>query len=91
VTRYLYEVGFIPETLKMALLEAGEGRIGSPLDSIVLWCYHYNANENKYSANAKTFLSITAGLFLVIGLSISLPFWLSRKRRGGTISHAIPA
>jgi len=91
VTRYLYEVGFTPETLKMALLEAGEGRIGSPLDSIVLWCYHYNANENKYSANAKTFLSITAGLFLVIGLSISLPFWLSRKRRGGTISHATPA
>jgi protein SCO1/2 len=91
VTRYLYEVGFTPETLKMALVEAGEGRIGSPLDSIVLWCYHYNANENRYSANAKMILAVAAGLFLTVGLSISLPFWLSKRRRGGTISHAAPA
>lgn len=91
VTRYLYEVGFTPETLKMALVEAGEGRIGSPLDSIVLWCYHYDANENRYSANAKTILAVAAGLFLTVGLSISLPFWLSKRRRGGTISHAVPA
>ena len=91
VTRYLYEVGFTPETLKMALVEAGEGRIGSPLDSIVLWCYHYDANENRYSANAKTILAVAAGLFLTVGLSISLPFWLSKRRGGGTISHAVPA
>lgn len=85
ITRYLYEVGFVPETLKMALLEAGEGRIGSSLDSIVLWCYHYNASENRYSANAKTLLAFSAGLFLFAGIAISLPFWLSRKKRSGTI------
>jgi protein SCO1/2 len=73
------------------LVEAGEGRIGSPLDSIVLWCYHYDANENRYSANAKTILAVAAGLFLTVGLSISLPFWLSKRRGGGTISHAVPA
>ena len=88
ITRYIYEVGFNPETLKMALVEAGEGTIGSSLDAFVLWCYHYDANENRYSANAKTLLSITAGLFLTIGLIASLPFWISWRRRGETISHA---
>ena len=89
ITRYLYEVGFNPETLKMALVEAGEGKIGSSLDAFVLWCYHYDANENRYSANAKTILSITAGLFLTIGIVASLPFWISWRRIGATISHSI--
>ena len=88
ITRYLYEVGFNPETLKMALIEAGEGKIGSPLDAFVLWCYHYDANENRYSANAKTILSITAGLFLTIGMIASLPFWISWRRNGASIGHA---
>lgn len=88
VTRYLYEVGFTPETLKMALVEAGEGKIGSSLDAFVLWCYHYDANENRYSANARTILSIAAGLFVTIGIAASLPFWMSWKRRGETNRHA---
>ena len=82
ITRYLYEVGFTPETLKMALVEAGEGKIGSVLDAFVLRCYHYDANENRYSANAQSILAVTAGLFLTIGLAASLPFWISWRRRG---------
>jgi protein SCO1/2 len=88
VTRYLYEVGLTGETLKMALVEAGQGKIGSSLDAFMLLCYHYDANENRYSASAKTILSITAGLFLTIGLVASLPFWFSWRRRSGTIGHA---
>lgn len=87
ITRYLYEVGFTPETLKMALVEAGEGKIGSSLDKFVLWCYHYDANENRYSANARTILSVTAGFFVAIGIAASLPFWMSWKRRGETNHH----
>lgn len=88
ITRYLYEVGFTPETLKMALVEAGEGKIGSYLDAFVLRCYHYDANENRYSANARTLLSITAGLFVIIGVISSLPFWISWRRKSATIGHA---
>jgi protein SCO1/2 len=88
VTRYLYEVGFTGETLKMALVEAGQGKIGSSLDAFVLWCYHYDANENRYSASARTILSIAAGLFLTIGVTASLPFWLSRRRAANAVVHA---
>ena len=88
VTRYLYEVGFTGETLKMALIEAGQGKIGSSLDAFVLWCYHYDASENRYSASARTILSIAAGIFVTIGLVVSLPFWFSRKRGTETIRHA---
>ena len=89
ITRYLYEVGFTPETLKMALVESGEGKIGSYLDSFVLRCYHYDANENRYSANGKTLLSVVAGLFVSVGFVVSLPFWFSWRRGRETVAHAI--
>ncbi|XZE17534.1 SCO family protein [Pirellulaceae bacterium SH449] len=82
ITRYLYEVGFVGETLKMALVEAGEGRIGSTLDAFVLWCSHYDASENRYSASARKLLSVFAGIFLTMGLTAMVPFWLTgRKER----------
>jgi protein SCO1 len=80
ITRYLYEVGFTGDTLRMALIEAGEGKIGSTLDAFILMCYHYDANENRYSASAKTILSITAGLFVTVCAVALLPFWLARRR-----------
>lgn len=80
ITRYLYEVGFVGETLKMALVEAGEGRIGSTLDAFVLWCSHYDASENRYSASARTLLSVFAGIFLTMGLTAMVPFWLTGRK-----------
>lgn len=85
ITRYLYEVGFIRgETLRMAFIEAGEGKIGSSFDRFVLWCSHYDANENRYSASARILLSVTAGGFVVVGLIGLVPFWLSRQRRAAS-------
>jgi len=80
ITRYLYEIGFTGETLKMALVEAGEGKIGSSLDAFVLWCSHYDANENRYSASARLLLSICAGGFLIVGSVGLLPFWISSRK-----------
>ncbi len=80
VTRYVFEIGFVASTLKMAFVEAGQGQIGSPLDMIALWCSHYDANENRYSANARRLMSIGAGVFVTLGLFVSLPFWLARRK-----------
>lgn len=78
ITRYLYSVSFEPETLRLSLVEAGEGKIGTTTDQILLWCFHYNPSENRYSADAKRLLSFAAGAFVLIGLGISIPFWFSR-------------
>ncbi len=88
VTRYVFEIGFVPNTLKMAFIEAGQGQIGSPLDMIALWCSHYDANENRYSANARRLMSIGAGVFVTLGLIVSLPFWLARRNSAARIANA---
>jgi protein SCO1/2 len=105
ITRYLYELGFNGNTFKMATVEAGEGRVGSSMDMIALWCVHYNPMENRYSASARQILSVVAGVFVTVGLVASIPFWLARRGRtrgepgsngevsgsSETIGHATPA
>ncbi|MFN9603308.1 MAG: SCO family protein [Planctomycetota bacterium] len=90
ITRYLYELGFNGNTFKMAAVEAGEGRVGSSMDMIALWCVHYNPMENRYSASARQILSLAAGVFVSLGLVASIPFWLARRGRipGETVSSA---
>jgi protein SCO1/2 len=87
ITRYLYELGFTGNTFKMATVEAGEGRVGSSMDMIALWCVHYNPLENRYSASARQILSIAAGIFVSVGLVASIPFWLAWRSRAGTVSR----
>jgi protein SCO1/2 len=88
VTRYLYSVAFPPETLRLALVEASEGRIGTTADQILLWCFHYNPDENRYSADARRLLSFAAGAFVLIGLGASAPFWFSRRQKAATADTA---
>jgi protein SCO1/2 len=81
ITRYVFEIGFVANTLKMAFVEAGQGRVGSPLDMIALWCAHFDANENRYSTSARRLMSVGAGLFVTLGAIVSLPFWLVRRNQ----------
>ena len=75
ITRYIYDVAFDPNTLRLALMEASEGKIGTTVDAFMLWCMSYSATDNRYSADARKLLSITAGVFVVLVLGASIPFW----------------
>ncbi len=79
VTRYLYDVAFEPNTLKLALLEASEGKIGRTIDAFLLWCMHYSGTENRYSADARKLLSVAAGAFALALAGFISPFWILRR------------
>ena len=87
VSRYLYGVLYPPQTLKLSLVEAGEGKVGSTLDRVLLFCFHYDATSGKYAPVARQILKFAAGITLtaiIIGL---IPAW-ARKRHNsvaGTI------
>ncbi len=66
VSRYLYGVDYEPKDLKLALIEASHDRIGSPVDQILLFCYHYDPKTGKYGAIVVNLLKITSGLLLVL-------------------------
>lgn len=81
ITRYLYDVGFEPSTLKFSLIEGSEGTVGTPFDSFVMWCMHYDPDENRYTASARKLLSVTAGVFVLVLFGSIAPFWFASSRK----------
>ena len=50
LSRYFYGVEYSPKELRMALVESGDGKIGSVVDTLLLYCYHYNPAAGRYGA-----------------------------------------
>jgi protein SCO1/2 len=65
VARYMNGVLFEPNDMRLGLLEAGQGKIGSPLDMIVMKCYHYDGQSGKYTFAIMDVLRV-AGLITVM-------------------------
>ncbi|MEO6908692.1 MAG: SCO family protein [Abditibacteriaceae bacterium] len=65
VARYMSGVLFEPQDLRLGLLDAGRGKIGSALDMIVLKCYHYDGEAGKYTVAVMNILRV-GGLITVI-------------------------
>lgn len=79
ISRYLYGIQFNRLDLKLALLEAADGKIGSVMDKLLLYCYHYDPKNRKYALLALSSMKI-AGSATVLGL-VLLFFFLSRNRK----------
>ena len=71
ISRYFYGIQYPARDLRFGLMEASEGRIGSPIDQILLFCYHYDPVTGKYGIFISHVIKIAGALtVLVIGLLI---------------------
>jgi protein SCO1/2 len=50
VAQYYYGIEYPPKDLRLGLVEAGQGKIGNVVDQLLLYCYHYDPEQGKYSA-----------------------------------------
>lgn len=82
VSRYLYGVEFPPRDLRLALLEASGGRVGTSFDRVLLKCFKYDPNTRRYELYVFGF--IRGGALLVFGaLATALAvFWRREYKRG---------
>jgi protein SCO1/2 len=73
ISRYLYGIQYSSRDLRLGLVEASEGKIGTPVDQILLFCYHYDPATGKYSLLISRILKAAAAFtVLVIGVGIFL-------------------
>jgi len=80
ISRYLYGVEFAPKDLKLALIEASAGQIGSVADQAMLFCYHYDPETGRYGLAIMNIVRAAGALtVLVIGGWIFMS--LRRERR----------
>jgi protein SCO1 len=73
IARYLYGVEYAPKDLRFALVEASSGRVGSPVDQLLLYCYEYDPVRGRYGAailRTVRFLGILTVLSLVTLIAV---------------------
>lgn len=81
ITRYLYGLYYEPKDLKLALLEASDGKIGNSLDKLILYCYHYDETSNTYVLFAENMMRV-GGVLTMIILGIFLGgYWMYERRK----------
>jgi protein SCO1/2 len=79
ITRYLYGVEFPASDLRLALLEASEGRVGTVLDRVIMTCYRYDPATRRYGPYVLGFLRIGAVLILA-GRALAVTVLVRRQR-----------
>ena len=81
IARYFFGVEFAPRDLKFGLMEAAEERIGSPIDQLLLFCYHYDPSTGRYSAAVLNGVR-AAGVLTMLALAGFIVWAIRSERRG---------
>jgi len=81
VARYLYGIEYPRKRLRLALLEATAGEIGTTIDQLILYCFHYDPSSRRYSPVAMNIMRLGGtATVLVLGLTLG-GYWLREARR----------
>ena len=81
ISRYLYGIEFKKQDFRLALLEASEGKIGTTIDRILLYCYHYDPAAGGYVMMATNVMKLGGAVTLAVLVVFLGIFWLREWRR----------
>ncbi len=84
VSRYLYGIDFPPRDLRLAVVEAGQGRVGTSFDKLLLTCYRYDPSSRRYEPYVMGFIRVAA-LSVLGALAVTLAVFWRREVKRGTI------
>jgi protein SCO1/2 len=81
ISRYFSNIYFEPKDLRLSLVDASDGRIGTVVDKFVLYCCRYNPETGKYSVIASRVMT-AGGVVTVIALAwmLGMQFLYERRR-----------
>lgn len=88
VARYFYGVEYSPRDLKLGLIEASEKKIGSPVDQLLLLCYHYDPLSGRYNFAVMTAVRV-GGVLTVLGIVTLLWTLIRRERKSGSAAAGV--
>jgi protein SCO1 len=77
LSRYYYGIEYSPRDLRLGIVEAAERKIGSAVDTLLLYCYHYDPTTGKYGLITMTLVR-AGGIATILGM---MTFWLVMWRR----------
>jgi protein SCO1/2 len=77
LSRYFYGVEYSPKELRLALVESGQGHIGSVIDELLLYCYHYDPASGRYGVIVMNLIRAVGVLTVAFILGV---MFLTRRR-----------
>ena len=80
LSRYFYGIEYAPRDLRLGLIESSANKIGSPVDQLLLYCYHYDPATGKYGAAIMRVMRI-AGVLTILGILAMLLLLKARNPR----------
>ncbi len=86
VARYFFGVEYPPRDLRLGLVEASDNRIGSVVDQVLLYCFHYDAVSGRYSF--ATLTAVRIGGVLTVAVLLGFMITMLRRERAGTAAPA---
>lgn len=80
ISRYLPGIMFNPQDIKIALNEATDGKIGTFVDSLVLYCFKYDPHQSKYTLVAFNVMKMGGAVMVLVMVIWLLPVWIRARR-----------
>jgi protein SCO1/2 len=91
-SKYVFGIDYGPRDIRLALVEASDHRIGTPVDRLLLYCYHYDPATGKYGLVLMNVLRLGGVLTVVTMGGLILVLRRREKReQAGRAAHAAPA
>lgn len=81
LSRYFYGIAYAPKQMRLSLIEAAAGKIGSPINQLLFYCYHYDPTTGKYGVAVLNVMR-AGGVLTVLSL-VSLIVLLRRRKIAG--------
>lgn len=79
VSRYIHGIQPEPRDLRLALLEASNGKIGSIVDKLVMFCFQFDPKKSKYTIYAWNLMRVGVVLTVLIFAILMIPAWVRVK------------
>jgi protein SCO1/2 len=92
LSKYFYGIEYSPKDLRLGLVDASENHIGTVVDRVLLYCYHYDPRTGKYGAVITNVIRVAGGLtVLILGTFVIILFKRGPSgRRSGSATLAEP-
>src|SRR6266568_1671801 len=101
ISRYFYGVEYPGRDMRLGLVDASAGRIGTPIDHVLLYCYHYDPSSARYSASilkiirlggVLTILCIIGGVcfFFAVAITLAIVFFFFKYHRKEANAVGVP-
>ncbi len=82
IAQYFYGVEYAPKDLRLGLIQASENKIGTVVDQVLLYCYHYDPDTGKYGAIISRVLQLAGGAtVLILGTFLIVMFRMNPTNR----------